>query len=284
MRKIVVVALCFFCMFFFMFYISEEPNISENTVSTKQLPTINIIENKMVVEDEKDQEKFIITHTILNGYVIGIDAGHQEKADLQTESVSPFLKTTKPRCSSGTKGIVTNKPEYVLNLEVALKLRDLLVEKGATVIMSRETHKINISNIERAQLFNHNNADIAIRIHADGSTNEKTKGMTMLIPAMGCMIMPELEEESKKIGEILLNSAVSMTEAKNLGLITRDDLTGFCWSEVPVCLIEMGFMTNKEEDTMLSTQEYQQKIAQGLCNGITEYFTTNTNNKKENKP
>ncbi|MGM9933770.1 MAG: N-acetylmuramoyl-L-alanine amidase, partial [Clostridium sp.] len=47
-----------------------------------------------------------------------------------------------------------------------------------------------------------------------------------------------------------------------------DDMTGFNWSKVPVILVEMGFMSNPEEDKLLSDEGYQNKLAQGLCNGI----------------
>lgn len=56
---------------------------------------------------------------------------------------------------------------------------------------------------------------------------------------------------------------------KNRG-VERDDLTGFNWSKVPVVLIEMGFMSNKKEDQLLSDSNYQEKLAEGLCNGILE--------------
>ena len=56
----------------------------------------------------------------------------------------------------------------------------------------------------------------------------------------------------------------------NRGVIERSDLTGFNWSKVPVVLIEMGFLSNPEEDSLLNDSSYQEKIAQGLCNGILE--------------
>ncbi|WP_293978545.1 N-acetylmuramoyl-L-alanine amidase, partial [uncultured Clostridium sp.] len=54
----------------------------------------------------------------------------------------------------------------------------------------------------------------------------------------------------------------------NRGISVRDDMTGFNWSKVPVILVEMGFMSNPEEDKLLSDEGYQNKLAQGLCNGI----------------
>ena len=54
----------------------------------------------------------------------------------------------------------------------------------------------------------------------------------------------------------------------NRGVIERSDLTGFNWSKVPVVLIEMGFLSNPEEDNLLNSDSYQEKLAQGLYKGI----------------
>ena len=58
----------------------------------------------------------------------------------------------------------------------------------------------------------------------------------------------------------------------NRGLKYRSDQTGFCWSYVPVCTIEMGYMTNDAEDRLLVTDAYQNKITDGLVEGFLEYF------------
>jgi len=65
---------------------------------------------------------------------------------------------------------------------------------------------------------------------------------------------------------------VSATGAKNLGTQERSDLTGFNWSEVPVCLIETGYMTNEDEDKLLITKAYQNKIVDGLVTGLLKFF------------
>ena len=52
------------------------------------------------------------------------------------------------------------------------------------------------------------------------------------------------------------------------GVVERDDMTGFNWSKVPVILVEMGFLSNRSEDQMLSTGAYQDKLAKGLADGI----------------
>ena len=208
---------------------------------------------------------------VLKGKIICIDPGHQKKQNSDLEPVAPGSSEKKAKVSSGTAGISTGDTEYALNLAVALKLRDLLEAQGATVVMTRTGNDVNISNAERAKIGNDAKADLAIRIHADGSTNRDTKGLSMLIPSSK-HIGDELASVSKKAGQVCLDEVIAATGAKNRGLSVRDDLTGFNWSTVPVILVEMGFMSNAEEDRLLATDEYRAKMAKGLYNGCVVYF------------
>ena len=56
------------------------------------------------------------------------------------------------------------------------------------------------------------------------------------------------------------------------GIFERNDLTGFNWSQVPVVLVEMGFLSNYNEDQMMSNPEYQRKLMESISNGLDEYF------------
>ena len=213
----------------------------------------------------------------LYGVVIGIDPGHQRNANSAQEPIAPNSTETKNKVSSGTSGVASGLDEYVLNLLVALKLKIELEALGAEVIMTRVANDIDLSNAERAQLMNNAGVDCWIRIHANGSTDESASGMFMLIPDDGCMATTNSKVYSKnqKLAETLLIAVVQTTGAANLGITKRSDLTGFNWSEVPVCLIEMGYMTNEDEDMLLATRAYQEKIVSGLVNGFLEYFYSN---------
>ena len=83
----------------------------------------------------------------------------------------------------GTVGVRTKKPEYVLNLEVSLLIKDELVRRGIEVAMTRETHEVDISNKQRADMANEAGAALAVRIHADGDSSPKTKGFSVLYPS-----------------------------------------------------------------------------------------------------
>lgn len=211
----------------------------------------------------------------LSGYTIGLDPGHQGQSNKELELVSPNGTDQKKKVSSGTQGRFTNVPEYVINLQVGLKLKAKLESLGAVVIMTRETHDVNISNAQRAVMMNDANVDCWLRIHADGSNNPSVNGISILVPTSGSMNTDDasVAEKSTQLANALLTNVVSKTSAKNNGLASRDDQTGFCWSARPVCNIEMGYMTNEVEDRLLVTDAYQTKIVDGLAQGFVQYFS-----------
>ena len=207
-------------------------------------------------------------------YLICIDPGHQAKGDWKSEPVGPGSSYQKARVSSGTVGISTKKPEYILNLEASEVLKHILMSKGFKVIMTRENHDVNISNKERATFANDNNANMVIRIHADGSDDTSITGASILIPSQKGKYTSSIFEASYECANLVKNKMDDGGFKVN-GIFERDDLTGFNWSKVPVVLVEMGFMSNYNEDEMMSNKKYQRKMMQSIADGVEEYFQTN---------
>lgn len=199
--------------------------------------------------------------------VVVIDPGHGAGGNNGYELQSPDSSITKIKDGGGTQGVATGVPEYVVTLKVAEKLKALLEAKNYSVIMTKTTLSEAPGNIERAEVGNNSNADLVIRIHCDGMDNQGVSGASMLVPApVG--YAKDISSISAGYGQTILNDLVSSAGMNNRGVVQRSDLTGFNWSKVPVVLVEMGFMSNPQEDRILNDDSYQNLLAQGLCNGI----------------
>lgn len=207
-----------------------------------------------------------------SSYVVVIDPGHQARGNSALEPIGPGSSQKKAKVSSGTAGIATGISESELVLVVGLKLRDALQAQGVEVVMTRTSQDVDISNIERAQIANRAEADLFVRIHADGSDNTSTKGIHVLYPAGTEGWTDDISAVSKKAAALAQARLIAATGAKDRGIDARSDMTGFNWSDVPVILPEIGFMTNPDEDRLLASGAYQDKIVKGLTQAILEFL------------
>ena len=207
------------------------------------------------------------------GHIIVLDAGHQRKGNYEKEPNGPGSDAMKAKVSSGTQGVSTGLAEYELTLQVALKLRDELTKRGYTVIMVRETHDVDISNVERAKIANEAGADAFLRIHANGSDNQNAKGVLTICQTSKNPYNAEWYKESKRLSELVLDEVASSTGAKKRSVWETDTMTGINWAMVPSTILEMGFMTNPEEDEQMTTEEYQDKIVRGTADAIDLFFS-----------
>jgi len=209
----------------------------------------------------------------LTGCVICVDPGHcvtPLAGKGYRDPVSPLSDETKATYTTGTEG--KNLTEEKLNLIVGLKLRDRLRELGATVFMTREVSNITINGVERCELPNRLHVDVAVRIHADGNDDRSVHGVCVMTPTGDLLGTPSIKDESVRLGQLMVDAVAAKTGAKNRGIMPRYDLTGFNFSEVPTVLIEMGFMTNAAEDALLETDEYQNKIVDGMIESLMQWY------------
>lgn len=237
---------------------------SKNDNIEKEKSDIKVEDNKEKKEQEKVDNKN-------NQITIVIDPGHSSTGTPGNEPVSPNSSITKLKDGLGATGKYSNIEEHKTNMSVALLLKKELESKGYNVILTKESVEQSKSNIERAQVGNKNNADLVVRIHADACEDSSVKGASIHVPANN-NFTSNFYEISKSYGSKIINTYAQEVNMKNRGVIERNDLTGFNWSKVPVVLVEMGFLSNKEDDMFVSNDENHPKIAKAIANGIYKCF------------
>ena len=210
----------------------------------------------------------------LLGVSIGIDAGHQSRANREEEPNAPDSDVMKEKSASGTRGIVTGVYEYEINLRVAKKLQALLENAGATVYMTRTENDVDLSNRERAAFFNDSGVDLAIRLECNGTDDTTVRGAFMLVPTRERTAF--YNENVRAATAILENycQVTGLTARKHNGVTYSSTQTGFNWCTRPIVCIEMGHLSNETEDLLLTNAAFQDKMAFGIFEGILTYFNS----------
>jgi N-acetylmuramoyl-L-alanine amidase len=209
--------------------------------------------------------------------LICIDPGHQKNPDYELESISPDGQRKKAKVEAGTIGICSRKPEYEVNLEISLLLQEMFKKSEVEVVLTRTINEVNISNKERALLANNSNVDLCIKIHCNGIRSWLKyiflwrKGIEVLVPAKNYWTQ-DIFDQSLISGKLIHQELLDSSGRHDRGLFLRDDMTGFNWSKVPVVLVEVGYLTNLKEDTLLNTDSFKQKIAMGIYKGVLLYL------------
>lgn len=208
------------------------------------------------------------------GHIVGIDPGHQgPHVDMSaTEPNGPGSTEMKAKATSGTSGAYSGLGEYQLNLDVSLKLQEILQGRGYQVVMTRTDNDTAISNAERALLAADSGAEIYVRIHANGSDDHGTQGALSMCPSQDNPYVPELYSDSLRLSQQILDAYCAATGFEDRGVQFNDNMTGINWSRVPVTILEMGFMTNEHDDLAMAEAVFQQTMAEGIADGIDAYF------------
>ena len=244
----------------------REQQAATESESEAELPTGS--ENTPATETEAGEAQV----REQNGYIVAIDAGHQAKGNSEQEPIGPGATETKAKVAGGTTGTTTGLKEYELTLEVSLKLQTELENRGYQVVMVRTTNDVNISNAERAEIANQAGANAFLRIHADGSDNTSASGAMTICQTAGNPYNGALYSASRALSDNVLSELSAATGCATRNVWETDSMSGINWCQVPVTIVELGFMTNPTEDALMASDDYQDKMVQGLANGLDKYF------------
>lgn len=237
--------------------------------------TISYISSQYLSKDKPEAEEPSKASSVPAkgaGKIIAIDAGHQAKGNSEKEPIAPGSSQMKAKVASGATGVKTGIPEYKLTLAVSLKLKKELMDRGYQVYMIRETNEVNISNAERAEMANKSGADIFIRVHANSLNDSSVHGVLNMCQTSKNPYNGNLYDKSYALSKAVVEGIAGQTGFKNKGVQETDSMSGINWCKIPVTIVEMGFLSNPEEDQKMATEEYRDKIAKGIADGIDAYY------------
>ncbi|MGG0738756.1 N-acetylmuramoyl-L-alanine amidase [Niallia taxi] len=176
----------------------------------------------------------------LKGKTIVIDPGHGGK-------------------DSGTIGAIGTL-EKTLTIRTANLLADKLRAAGSNVIITRQ-NDIFITLQDRVNISNLNNADAFISIHYDSIKDSSVRGMTSYY----------YSSSQKELANVLHESIIESTELKDRG-VRQNNYFVLRENNQPATLLELGYLSNKQEEQLVSSQKYQETVSAAIYEGLENYF------------
>lgn len=197
----------------------------------------------------------------------------KKAGDISDEKYTPLQGMTiivDPGHGGDDSGMigVSGRYEKEVNLEISRKLRNLLEQRGAYVIMTRQTDDwLGASKEEdfqnREKIIAEANADMFLCIHCNSFDDQKAAGPQVFYVAEGSAGKP-----LATMIQDAMNKALTPVEPRSAQAAAYRLLkTG----SQPSCTIECGFMSNPQEETLLQRSEYQQRVVEAIVAGVIEY-------------
>lgn len=195
----------------------------------------------------------------LKGKTIVIDPGHG--------SIQPGGWT-----DPGAIGKNLKVMERDVNLAVALKLQQLLTQQGAKVVMTHSTGRTYLSLAGRADVANNIGADIFVSIHSNSNNNSAISGTSVYYYAPTWH--SELASQRWLRQRLALSIQKELVKAggrKDNGIL-EESFAVIRETKVPSVLVEMAYLSNPQEEQLLSTDQFRYQMALGIFRGIENYF------------
>lgn len=189
----------------------------------------------------------------------------------------------------GAVGIDTRVPEKEIVLDIAGKLQKLLETAGYRTILTRDDDTF-VELYRRAAIANEAGADVFLSIHINASTTRSVSGIeTLYYPASasasgevnlydvssGAASISKLRPstDGKGLARTLQDVLIAEMKTANRGIVERPKLVVLNQTKMTASLVELGFISNSNEEALLRTDEYRQRLANALLKGIKEYFS-----------
>ena len=209
----------------------------------------------------------------LSGVTVCVDPGHAGRGvDLYVvEPLGPGISGTHKTTNGQAQGVVTRRYESTVVLEVGMKLRNALLSEGASVVMTREDQETAVTNVRRAEIAAEAGADFFIRLHCDNSGNKDARGIFVYIPLSSANAKAVADAETYfSYGETMLRALQAATGVTKGTVRQNNSYVASNWATMPAFLVEIGFMSNAQDDVLISTPEYQEQLVSGFVDAVEE--------------
>lgn len=204
------------------------------------------------------------------------DGGRTALIELEAESLEGFFTIVDPGHGGTDAGafrrIVTEKE---VNLDIARRVEALIEDAGGKVVLTR-TADADVFLLDRAVVSNQLNPDILVSIHSNSSPSPQATGTeTYYAPRPEAPDLSRSERAALTVESRRLATALQESLVKAIGLPDRGVRTAaflvLRHSRVPTTLVEVGFLSNPNEEKLLADPNFRQKAAEGIYDGIVRY-------------
>ncbi|GEM_PF-4285884 len=170
-------------------------------------------------------------------------------------------------------GVYSGTPAYKLNLKIAERVKKELEARGYMVYMVRKGDSCTLDGKGRARAANDYGATVVINIKCGKSDNKTTAGISTYSIAADNEQHTKAEYDTASVlSNVLSERTENATGTKCIGRNKTNEFDELNYSEATAVILQVGYLSNEDEDRKLNDEAYQSQIANGVANGLDRYY------------
>lgn len=164
--------------------------------------------------------------------------------------------------------------EKDLNLQISQKVAALLENAGINIVMTREDDNVPTAKkqdlAERVELINDTQPTLALCIHQNSYPDASVHGAQVFYHTT--------IEEAKNVATMVQEELLAIDSSNTRQIKANDTYYMLKNVKVPTIIVECGFLTNPEEAEKLTQEEYQNQVAEAICEGVVKWINGTSGN------
>jgi N-acetylmuramoyl-L-alanine amidase len=224
----------------------------------------------------------VATVAVLAGQTVVLDPGHNGANASHPKRINRQVdigQGMRKACDTTGTTTASGYAETAYTLAVARETARILRRNGAEVVLTRDDNAgVGPCITRRARIGNHEQADAAVSIHADGGP-EGGRGFHVIRPTRIEGLTDDIYVDSRRLGRVLraaYEERTGLPRATYLGgdgLVARGDLGGLRLSDVPKVFIETANMRNAADARKVESRRFRKRIARGIAEGVIDFLS-----------